>query len=775
MATHRTAESALEQGLQLRQCDPRALLPFATALQDHAGDDADLFAVADLLAAFGQLAAGDRAAADEALARGRTHFEQTDDLNGKVLGRGIQAGLWLRDGRRDEVLAATRAALALPEGSLSPWVRFIELQRLATVMEHLGRYDEALRAHYETIARARAIGDAALMASALGAAGGLQSSLLNLVDARTLCDEAWSLCGETDWHGVNHLVGVNRMIVLSGLALHEDAVAMAARLMAGDSQFPARHRTVRQCLYAMTLARAGGLVHAQDLLDQARAEQPDIAETNAAWVWIQAFVHNRNGRAADALALLTPYLTLHRDELLANEFPVNRAQLHSEAASACEALSQPVAALGHERQAAAAREQAAAQAAHAGRLTLQIDHELAAAHRARDDALLEQARAQSEQQRLAELNLALASANSAKTRFLAAASHDLRQPVQALAMYMAALQRERVAASRQALMARMQQSLTALAGMFDVLLDLSRLDAGLVPVQPAPLRLDALLRRLHDEHDLQARERGLGWRLHLPQGMRSANGLSDAGLLEICLRNLIGNAIKYTERGGVVLRLRAVPQAARWRIEVHDSGIGIADAAQSQVFHEFFQVGNDERDRSRGLGLGLSIVQRTAALLGHPLGLRSRLGRGSCFTIELPRLADEDADEMPPVAAGQPDGRCIAVIDDDAAVRDSLAALLQRWGHVVVQGADASDALAAWQQMGRPPVAAAIVDLRLRGERTGLEAIAALRRQLGADMPALVVTGDTAADRLRLLAEAGQPWLPKPLMPMRLRSWLASL
>jgi CheY-like chemotaxis protein len=338
-------------------------------------------------------------------------------------------------------------------------------------------------------------------------------------------------------------------------------------------------------------------------------------------------------------------------------------------------------------------------------------------------------------------------------------------------MYLAALEREPDAAQRGSLIERMGSSLQSLGQLFDALLDLSQLDAGLVRLNRAPLRLDALLRRLVDEHQLAARARGLQLRLHLPRGLQAAGADSDAALLERCLRNLIDNALKYTLRGGCVVGLRA-GAADCWRVVVRDTGPGIEPAQQALVFHEFFQIGNDERDRSRGLGLGLSIVKRTAALLQHPLGLRSRVGSGSCFHLELPRL-EWPLEEGPAVHAHDAMVSLgLIVIDDDAQMRDALMALLQRWGHQVLAGSDAPDALARWRHAGQPPVHAAIVDLRLRNGRTGLQAIADLRAGMGRALPALVVTGDVAPDRLQLLANAAQPWLQKPLMPMRLRSWL---
>jgi signal transduction histidine kinase/CheY-like chemotaxis protein len=765
MAATPDIDALVLEGQRLRQVNPRALLQHAELLQRAAGDNALTGGYAEVFAAWGLLAHGERPAAELALARARTLMAHSGDLEGQLTCRGLQADLFIRDGRLLEALEIARVTLAQPEDTLSVWERYRAHARRTTALERLDEHDAALRAHYETLAMTRRSNEPALLANALGGVGGLQSSLLNLVDAITLCDEAWALCEHTDWHGVVQLVGTNRLGVLSGLGRHDEAVAMAEALIAREPLFPSRYRDVRHGLYALVLARAGHYERAQAQLDLARAGVPRDAVESSGWVWIQATVFNRTGRPRDALRLLAPFVQGDGKRLASGEFPVDRAHLFAEAALAYEALGDFAVALAHERCAAAAREQAAAQAAHARRLTLQIDLELDAAHRARDQATREQ-------QRLAELNTELEAANAAKTRFLAAASHDLRQPVQALAMYMAALQREPSAPARNDLMTRMNQSLQALGSLFDVLLDVSRLDAGLVPVHPAPLRLDDLLRRLVDEYMLLAQQRNLRLRLRLPP--EAAATVSDAVLLEGCLRNLLDNAIKYTARGGVVVRLR--PNAAGWRVEVRDTGIGIDATVQAQVFHEFFQVGNEERDRSKGLGLGLSIVKRTAALLGHPLGLRSRAGRGSCFYIDVPRQAVMATDAAAVAAHGaEPTALGLIVIDDDASVRDSLGALLERWGHRVMEGSDAPEALLQWQQLGCPAVDAAIIDLRLRGGRTGLQAIAELRAGIGAAVPALVITGDIAPSRLRLLADAGQPWLPKPLMPMRLRSWLQAL
>lgn len=762
-------QALIHEGQRLRHIDGHALPALAARLRRACGGDARSAAFADLFDAWGALVDGRVSDAEDLLAAAQPHADRSDDLAARCAWRAVRSDLLARSGRWDEVLQLAIDVLVLPEASVPPIARFRSALSKATALEYVGRHDDALRAHYEQLALARRMGDAPILAHALGSAGGLQSSLMNLEDASALCDEGWRLCHQSEWHGAVHLVGINRMCALSGLGRHDEAIELSRELWAREARFPERHRRVRLTLHAMVCARAGDLDRAEEFLEAGRRAWPPGSEMRAEWVWVRALVLNRRGQVAEAMDVLAPFLGEEGKQRLVALFPADRAHLHTQAALAFEARGEHARALAHERLAASARDEAAAQAAHARRLTLQIDHELDSAHRARDHALREGERARLERERLAELNRRLEAADAAKTRFLAAASHDLRQPVQALAMYLAALQRESRPSEREALMQRMERSLHALGGLFDGLLDVSRLDAGLVPVNAAPLRLDRLLQRLADEHAMVARERGLQLRLRLPASAAATH--SDAVLLERVLRNLVDNALKYTPRGGVVVRLH--PTDGGWRVEVRDTGIGIDPALQQQVFDEFFQVGNPERDRRQGLGLGLSIVRRTVALLGHRLVLRSRPGRGSSFALSLPRatVSNNAAHDVEPASHAL----CIALIDDDADVRDSLVELLERWGHRVLQGSDAHELLRRWQHDGRPALDAVISDLRLPGERTGLQAIAELREATGCRVPALVITGDVAPDRLRLLADAQQPWLSKPLMPMRLRSWLSAV
>lgn len=234
MAATPDIDALVLEGQRLRQVNPRALLRHAELLQRAAGDNALTGGYAEVFAAWGLLAHGERPAAELALARARTLMAHSGDLEGQLMCRGLQADLFIRDGRLLEALEIARVTLAQPEDTLSVWERYRAHARRTTALERLDEHDAALRAHYETLGMARRSNEPALLANALGGVGGLQSSLLNLVDAITLCDEAWALCKHTDWHGVVQLVGANRLGVLSGLGRHDEAVAMAEALIARE-------------------------------------------------------------------------------------------------------------------------------------------------------------------------------------------------------------------------------------------------------------------------------------------------------------------------------------------------------------------------------------------------------------------------------------------------------------------------------------------------------------------------------------------------------------
>jgi len=362
-------------------------------------------------------------------------------------------------------------------------------------------------------------------------------------------------------------------------------------------------------------------------------------------------------------------------------------------------------------------------------------------------------------------------ASQDKSRFLAAASHDLRQPLHALGLFVQALRERTGGTPQQELAERIGASVDALEGLLNALLDVSRLDAGVLRpcVQPVPLR--ALAERLGAEFAPLAQAQGLAWRCEGPD----VAAATDPALLETLLRNLLANAVRYTPRGEVALAWQV--DGAHAVLSVRDTGIGIAPEFHGEVFREFVQLHNPGRDRAKGLGLGLAVVDRLARLLEHRLALRSAPGQGSTFELRLPLTALPEPEPEPETEtcsapsdgpATREHGLRVLVIDDEADVRAAMAEVLGGWGCKVLAAASAQEALALLEAAPQ----AIVADYRLQDGRTGAEAIAAVREAWGAGVAALIVTGDTAAERLREIAASGHPVLHKPVPPARLRAFL---
>lgn len=351
-------------------------------------------------------------------------------------------------------------------------------------------------------------------------------------------------------------------------------------------------------------------------------------------------------------------------------------------------------------------------------------------------------------------------ASLAKSRFLAAASHDLRQPLQTLALLQGLLARNVTEEKAAGLVARLDETLGAMSGMLDTLLDLNQIEAGIVQALTVDCRIDDLLGRLRDQFAYHADAKGLGLRV-MPC---SAVVRTDPRLLEQMLRNLLSNALKYTGHGRVLLGCRRHGNAIR--IEVWDTGPGIPNGELQAVFEEHHQLGNEARERSRGLGLGLSIVRRLGALLGHRVDVRSQPGRGSVFTIEVAHVADElpPASERTGLVPAASAGRrgSILVIEDEPDLRDLLRMLLKGDGHHVTTAPDgpAALALAAGGQI-RPDLL--LADLNLPGGMDGLHAAAALRTALARPLPVIVLSGDTSAGALQAIALQDCVHLSKPV------------
>ncbi|MGC4244658.1 MAG: hybrid sensor histidine kinase/response regulator [Herbaspirillum sp.] len=355
--------------------------------------------------------------------------------------------------------------------------------------------------------------------------------------------------------------------------------------------------------------------------------------------------------------------------------------------------------------------------------------------------------------------------NQEKSRFLAIASHDLRQPVHAIGLFAGTLEQRLQGSDHAPLVRNVTRAIDGLERSFNAMLDISRLDAGSVEpnVQHFPLR--DVFRRLHMQYAGQAEGAGLG--LRFSPGGKSVS--SDPQLLERILGNLVQNALRYTERGGVVVVARST--RTHLHVEVWDTGIGIGPDELPRIFEEFYQVGRAQRDRAHGLGMGLAIVKRLAALLQHRLEVVSQPGRGTLFRVGvpiggLPGIQDELAPaDTQPMAIDRP--LVVLVVDDEEAIREGVRLLLLEWGYQPVTAADADEAERAVQALDGH-VDLVLSDLHLGDGADGVDVIAAVRRLCGPELPAILITGDTGHEQLQRIASAGAVLLFKPVPPRQL-------
>ena len=356
-------------------------------------------------------------------------------------------------------------------------------------------------------------------------------------------------------------------------------------------------------------------------------------------------------------------------------------------------------------------------------------------------------------------------ANHSKSQLLAAASHDLRQPLHALGLYIAALAARAQEEAWQPLVSSIQRAVAALEGQFEQLLDLSRLEAGALTPSHARVSLAPLFAKIADELGPHADHKGLALRV---ADTRFAVR-SDPALLERIVRNLVVNAIRYTERGGVLLGARRV--AGGIAIDVVDTGIGIPPPLQSRIFEEFYQVRDRHTSRAHaGLGLGLAIVRRLARLLEHDIHVASRVGRGSRFRVIAHAAASVPVKRGRAAAArtarvpASMSGAVVAVVDDDPYAVDAMSALFETWGAHVAGGGALPDVLDALGRLERYPDLL-VADLRLANGDCGVDAVHRLRDELGVVVPALLISGDTSPAAERDARVAGLPLLGKPVVP----------
>ena len=360
-------------------------------------------------------------------------------------------------------------------------------------------------------------------------------------------------------------------------------------------------------------------------------------------------------------------------------------------------------------------------------------------------------------------------ANLAKSRFLANASHDLRQPLQALGMFVDQLRDHMKTVEGGRLVERIDVAVGAMNELFNALLDISRLDAGVLSTNITPIPIARLLKRIEDTFAGAAREKGLSFRVV----SSSAWVRSDVILIERVLLNLVSNAVRYTSSGGIVVGCRRRGQLIC--IEVCDTGPGIPEDQRRNIFGEFYRI--SKGDSHGGLGLGLAIVERLCKLLEHPIDLASVVGKGSRFSVVVPLApAQSEFSEPQAVISIAPDvlrGKLVVVIDDDTLVLDSIGGELRKWGCRVVASDSFESALASLGEQGHPDLI--ISDYRLANGQSGIATIARLQAALGANIPAFLLSGDTAPERLREARASGHHLLHKPVRPMRLRAMVSQL
>lgn len=373
-------------------------------------------------------------------------------------------------------------------------------------------------------------------------------------------------------------------------------------------------------------------------------------------------------------------------------------------------------------------------------------------------------------QQLTEQKARAEAASRDKSRFLAAASHDLRQPLQALVLFSEAMQEMAQEKNTSHLAGQIGKSVNALVDMFDELLDVSRLDAGVVQVRWQHFELHDLFGRLYVDFAAQARAKNV--LLELPSCEHVVH--SDPALLEQILRNLISNAIRYTHAGKVQVLCDCSQEILR--LSVKDSGVGISAENLPYIFDEYYQVGNPQRDRSQGLGLGLSLVRRMAALLECQVEVISELGKGSQFSFSLPlgEAAQRSQPFVQDKAQHDLHGVSVMLVEDDPDIRHNLVELMEHWGCRVAAGALVGEVIDKLRAAGlRPDIL--VCDYRFPEGMTALKVIAQVRAVWRcatglANIPALVLTGDTEPQTLLEIQGSGAQLLHKPISPMQLRS-----
>lgn len=355
----------------------------------------------------------------------------------------------------------------------------------------------------------------------------------------------------------------------------------------------------------------------------------------------------------------------------------------------------------------------------------------------------------------------------AKTRFLAAASHDLRQPMHALNLYLASFAQLETSKPIQACIDNLNKCAKAMNDMLDTLLEISNIDSGATQASFSIFPIASPIDKIQAEFEPLARAKGLSLRV----ARSSAFVNTDEEIVERMLRLLVSNAVRYTERGKILIGCR--PYGQQLRVAVYDTGIGIALDKQQAIFEEHFQLNNYERNRAKGLGLGLTIVQRLARLIGTSISLDSQIGRGSWFAFDLPLVNLDTIQPTTPALHTMPSHKrpadtTIVVIDDEPLIRDATRMILESWGYTVVTGLNGRDALEQLAQSNCSPDLI-FCDFLLGDDQNGIATISQLRDAFNEEIPAFLVTGITLPDHIEAMHASGLAYMYKPLDQDKLR------
>jgi signal transduction histidine kinase/CheY-like chemotaxis protein len=361
-------------------------------------------------------------------------------------------------------------------------------------------------------------------------------------------------------------------------------------------------------------------------------------------------------------------------------------------------------------------------------------------------------------------------ANLGKSRFIAAASHDLRQPLHALGLFAAQLDKTSNDRDRHILHHEIVSSVKALRTMFDGLLDISRIDADTITPNIETFKLNSLFQKIQSEFASAAEVKEIGFKV-IPSSVCIK---TDKNLFERILRNLVSNAIRYTDSGRVIVGVRRLNGLAK--IQVCDTGLGIDDSQQENIFEEFYQVSNPERDREKGVGLGLAIVKRLVTILNHSLSVRSLPGKGSSFSIVVPYGDEKDACSGSEFVAKEVklNGMAVLIVDDDAPILAAMRLTLESWGCLVFSAESGEEAEQLLDNEGILPDVL-IVDYRLREHEKGSHVIKRLQDYLGEQIDTIMLTGDLEVDISKEIDVSHVTQLHKPIEPLTLNKLLADI